>query len=489
MELHDSSKREPQVVKVISLRFLTQIREVADLAARYRLAVSLYPHVGYLMARTADAVRLADKSGRANVGVTLNLCHWLRADGADSMDEVMQMAIRRLTLVTINGADRDGKASIQPLGSGTFDVAVFLQRLHQLGYRGPIGLQGFSVAATYQIEPLENLRRSMAAWKELSARAAAGQISRSAAGRVRGLTQARSQDPVSLTLSAYNERGSTEANVVYGMHSGLALLMDVHKPTRSNGVGVVIIPGSGWHAPLGYDAPPLKESAGWLQAVQKLVGTGYTVFMINHRAAPRFRYPAAVEDAQRAVRFVRHHAMRYRIREDRVGAIGGSSGGHLVSMLGTLDGKGDSEDPDPVQRESSKVQCVVALFPPTDMARFGAVLEAAGRPNITEFLGIIPPRQGTPKRAPDARLYAEASPVSHVSPDDPPFLLVHGDEDRVVPYQQSEIMEAALRNAGVPVKLIRVTGGGHGAALPGAREEIDWPALAIEWFETRLRKQ
>ena len=101
-----------------------------------------------------------------------------------------------------------------------------------------------------------------------------------------------------------------ESNVIYGMYSGLALLMDIHYPENPNGYGVVKIGGSGFHAPLSLDASPLKQQGGG-PAHTALLEHGYTVFSINHRAAPRFRYPAAVEDAQRAVRFVRHHAARY----------------------------------------------------------------------------------------------------------------------------------------------------------------------------------
>jgi dipeptidyl aminopeptidase/acylaminoacyl peptidase len=97
--------------------------------------------------------------------------------------------------------------------------------------------------------------------------------------------------------------------------------------------------------------------------------------------------------------------------------------------------------------------------------------------------------RNAPKGAPDAKLYWEASPVNHVTPDDPPFLLIHGDGDKTVPYQQSEIMEAALRKAGVPVKLIRVPGGGHGSSFPGATEKADWPGQAQEWFDNYLVKR
>ena len=144
------------------------VREVAAAAAKQGLRVSLYPHIKNVVERVSDAVRLAENSGRADVGVTLNLCHWLRTEGPDSMVEAMKLALPRLSVVTINGADRDGKQWIQPLDSGDFDVAGFLRKLHELGYRGPIGLQGSRVAVTYGIEPAENLRRSMAAWEKLS---------------------------------------------------------------------------------------------------------------------------------------------------------------------------------------------------------------------------------------------------------------------------------------------------------------------------------
>jgi dipeptidyl aminopeptidase/acylaminoacyl peptidase len=83
--------------------------------------------------------------------------------------------------------------------------------------------------------------------------------------------------------------------------------------------------------------------------------------------------------------------------------------------------------------------------------------------------------------------FQDVSPVTHVSSDDPPFLLVHGDADKTVPFQQSEIMEAALRKAGVGVKLIRVPGAEHGTGSAGW-DKIDWPSLPLEWFETHLRE-
>jgi acetyl esterase/lipase len=275
----------------------------------------------------------------------------------------------------------------------------------------------------------------------------------------------------------------SETNVIFGMHSGLALLMDVYKPPQSNGYGIVVVPGSGWHAELGYGTLPLKSSKEFVPHVKRLVDGGYTAFVITHRAAPRFRHPAAVEDAQRAVRYVRHHAARYGIRADRIGALGGSSGGHLVNMLGTLGGEGTPDDSDVVQRASAKVQCVVAFYAPSDMAKINTPF---GSVTVTAMLGMRTPRN-TKVDTPDVVLYREASPVTHVSGDDPPFLLIHGDNDQIVPFAQSEIMKAALEKAGVAVKLIRVPGGGHGPDFPGSKEKQDWPSESHGWFNMHLK--
>ena len=284
-----------------------------------------------------------------------------------------------------------------------------------------------------------------------------------------------------------------EANVIYGMYSGAALLMDVHYPETPNGYGLVQIPGSAFQAPLAYAARPLK--AGWRGphlGTACLLGAGYTVFTVNHRAAPRFRYPAAVEDVQRAVRFIRHHAEEYGIDADRIGSTGSSSGGHLALMLGVLDGNGDQEDSDPVNRESAKVQAVATLFAPVNM-----VLEAkgvgGGRGAAPMYLGVRaprPPRPGRPEglNHAEAQLYREASVDTYISPDDPPFLLVHGDQDRAVAIEHSVIMEAKLREAGVEVKLIKMPGGGHGPSISAGENPEDYVAAMIEWFDRRLRK-
>lgn len=242
-----------------------------------------------------------------------------------------------------------------------------------------------------------------------------------------------------------------EQNVVYGMYSGLALLMDVHHPAEPNGYGVILIRGSGWHTSPEYGAGQLKS----VGVSQIFLDAGYTVFTMNHRAATRFRYPAAVEDVQRAVRFVRHHAEEYGVDPNRLGGWGHSSGAHLVAMLATMDGGGDPDDRDPVNRESAKLQAAVARAAPTDLTNLdaGAV--------VASFLGAPPGR--------DNKTYREASPITYVTPDDPPLLLIHGDADRTVPFNQSELMLAALQAQDVESRLIRIAGGGTGPATGSKR--------------------
>jgi acetyl esterase/lipase len=277
-----------------------------------------------------------------------------------------------------------------------------------------------------------------------------------------------------------------DRNVVYGMYSGLALLLDVHYPDRPNGYGIVCVPGSAFTAPLAYDAEPLKESAEMDDWTRTFLASGYTLFFVNHRATPRFTYPAAVDDIQRAIRFVRANAATFKIVPTQVGGFGGSSGGYLVGMLGVLDGKGDPDDHDPVNRVSSKLQSVVALYTNFDLKRM------EGNTAVTLFVGvhINPTLPESALRAEYGR-YAEASSVNYVTPDDPPFLLIHGDADRSVPFEQSQLMEAALKKVGVPVKLVTVSGGGHGRNFGLPDTDVRLPtyfAEAAQWFDKYLRK-
>jgi sugar phosphate isomerase/epimerase len=147
------------------------LRYLSKLAGEAGIRIALYPHATHWVERVDDAVRLADKVGSNNLGVTFNLCHWLRVDG-QNLEATLKLAMPRLFVVTINGADsgtQDWTRLIQPLDRGDFDVGRVLELLIKLGYTGPIGLQHYGIGGSAE----ENLRRSMEGWRKLSARAAA----------------------------------------------------------------------------------------------------------------------------------------------------------------------------------------------------------------------------------------------------------------------------------------------------------------------------
>lgn len=150
------------------------IREIADMAHESGLRVALYPHLGYLVERVEDAVRMAEKVNRRNVGVTFNLCHWLAKTTVDeekNLESVLKSAIPYLFVVSINGADnkKGWDNLIQTLDRGSFDTYNLLKTLKRLGYTGPIGLQCYNIKG----DTYNNLNRSMQAWRKFSERIAA----------------------------------------------------------------------------------------------------------------------------------------------------------------------------------------------------------------------------------------------------------------------------------------------------------------------------
>ena len=155
---------------------VAQVRAIAEAGAANGIRVALYPHTGFWLARVEDALRVADKVNRADVGVTFNLCHWLKVEGAARNPlPVLRAALPRLMFVTISGADTgDTQAMgwdrlIQPLDAGTYDLKGFVRQLQTLGYTGPVGFQGYNIKA----DPREVLTRSMAAWRAFNGQPAA----------------------------------------------------------------------------------------------------------------------------------------------------------------------------------------------------------------------------------------------------------------------------------------------------------------------------
>jgi sugar phosphate isomerase/epimerase len=144
------------------------VREIAHMAAASDLQVALYPHTNDWLEKTSDAIRIAKKVDRKNVGIIFNLCHWLKVDDTKNLEPLLKRARPHLFTVTINGADPppgDWKRLIQPLGQGKYDVGVVLRTLGDLQYKGPIGLHCYGLGGDARV----HLKQSMTAWKQLSA--------------------------------------------------------------------------------------------------------------------------------------------------------------------------------------------------------------------------------------------------------------------------------------------------------------------------------
>jgi acetyl esterase/lipase len=200
-----------------------------------------------------------------------------------------------------------------------------------------------------------------------------------------------------------------------------------------------------------------------------LLDKGFTVFSVRHGSSPKYDIPEIVEDVRRAVRFVRHNSSDYGIDPERLGVFGGSAGGHLSLMLGTASDEGDESATDPILRASDRVAAVVAYFPPTDLRK------------------LVPTPPARNERFPalnfDPQKSEDYSPLLQVTPDDPPTLLVHGDEDSLVPLMHSEKIFAELEAQGVGSKLIVIEGAGHG--FRGEDQQQAAGAL-VSWFEEHL---
>ncbi|MES2459911.1 MAG: alpha/beta hydrolase [Armatimonadota bacterium] len=282
-----------------------------------------------------------------------------------------------------------------------------------------------------------------------------------------------------------------ETDTVYGRKYGTALTMDVFTPTaNANGVGVIWVVSGGWYSSHDGIVP---QSPG--SPIGELIKRGYTVFAVVHGSQPKYTIPEVLGDMHRAVRYIRFHAVDYKIDPQRMGITGASAGGHLSLMQGTAGTMGDPNAKDPVERVSSRVQAVACYFPPTDFLNYGKAGQVAvGGGILVNFRPPFDFHEQDPKQGglfvkitDPARIQAigkEISPISHVTPDDPPTRLIHGDADTLVPIQQSEIMIAKLKESGVPAELIVKKGGGHGWADVGG----DMTKI-VDWFDTYLKRK
>jgi acetyl esterase/lipase len=243
--------------------------------------------------------------------------------------------------------------------------------------------------------------------------------------------------------------------------------LDLFLPPKAGGPLplVVLIHGGGWQNGSKDQVP-----------AQGIAAQGYAVARINYRLVQHAVFPAQIEDCKAAIRWLRANARTYNIDPDHVAVWGSSAGGHLAALLGTsadvkqLEGNGGNLD------QPSRVQAVIDWFGPTDLLHV-----EDDSPHAHAAIGKL---LGGPLRD-RKELAALASPVTHVTKQAAPFLMLHGDKDPVVPFRQSEILAAALEKAGVEVTLKKVEGGGHGGPAFNSPENVK---LIEAFLEKHLKK-
>jgi acetyl esterase/lipase len=247
------------------------------------------------------------------------------------------------------------------------------------------------------------------------------------------------------------------ADVVYRVDDGLPIRLDVYKPTGPAPEGgwpvVMAIHGGGWHR---YD------KSGYGQEIAPLTRYGYVVVAMNYKLSAPFlpSWPTNFEEIRDSVRWVRRNAEMLEIDPDRIAALGESAGGHLAALLGVYpDGPVSEERPPaneasgPTDDVSARVQEVVDIAGPSDLLQLAIDLPKDAGYWAEQYLNRIP--------ADDPERFAAASPLSLVSSDDPPTLIIHGGSDTFIPPSQSSSLADALTAAGVPNQLVILPGIKH----------------------------
>lgn len=197
------------------------------------------------------------------------------------------------------------------------------------------------------------------------------------------------------------------------------------------------------------------DKRGGFGTVVPLVETGeYAGVSVGYRLTGEAIWPAQIHDCKAAIRWLKGNAKKYNLDPERIGVTGTSAGGHLVAMLGTA---GEVAALEGTLGEhtsvNSRVACVVDQYGPTDLLEMGGSHNNPNSPESKLIGGAVQENKEATRNA---------SPATYVTKDDSPFMLIHGTNDQVVPYHQSELLAAALKKVGVEALLVPVTGGGHG---------------------------
>ena len=247
-----------------------------------------------------------------------------------------------------------------------------------------------------------------------------------------------------------------ERSVLYDTIDKQKLYLDIAMPKEGGPYPcVVMFHGGAWRGGSRKDisiGDKGKDGKVLPSALEDVAARGYVAVAPNYRLAPKFPFPAQIQDARAAVRFLRANAKEYGIDRDKFAAAGFSAGGHLALLLGLAD-KVEGWDAGGNTDESSRVQCVVDFFGPADLSLYSV------SPAVEDAYMV--PVFGKECKT-DPEVYKKASPVTYVSKAAPPVLILHGTFDLIVPIIHSENLQKKLKDAGATAELITVRGEGHG---------------------------
>ncbi|MDB6125176.1 MAG: Alpha/beta hydrolase protein [Pedosphaera sp.] len=261
-------------------------------------------------------------------------------------------------------------------------------------------------------------------------------------------------------------------DVIYSRKFGSALTLDVFTPTKPNGIGILWMVSGGFFS---------SHEAINPNAYRPLLERGYTIFAVVHGSQPKYTISEIEVDVHRAVRFVRHNAAKYGVDPKRLGITGSSAGGHLCLTIGTQGCDGDSKAKDPINQESSAVQCVACFYPPTDFMNWSKEGDdgVGFGPTIRHQAAFGPRSYNAESRQ---ALGKEISPIYFVTKSMPPTLVIHGDSDHEVPIYQAKMFEKRCQEVGAPYKLTIKPGKDHG--WPGMEADV---RVLADWFDEHLR--
>ena len=247
---------------------------------------------------------------------------------------------------------------------------------------------------------------------------------------------------------------TVERDIVYARYGAREVKLDLYlpkQPTSAKIPCIVVVHGGGWRN---------GDKTRFAHHAAALAEHGFAAACIGYRLLPEVEFPAPVVDCKAAVRWVRANAAKHGLDPDRIAALGGSAGGHLVAMLGTSDTVASLEGDGGNAGISSRVQAVVAMATPADMTRMG------DRQNLAADLARF------------------ISPVTHVTKNSAPVLLLHGTKDTLVPMAQSELLLEKYRQAGAKAELVKIEGGAH--AFWNAAKFDETMKLSLKFFRDTL---